>query len=322
MRLDGIPAFRPRAPWWGGDLQTVRNHVVIRWLGVPLPVVDGERLFLPARDGSGDRLQAVLTPAPQRRPLVVLIHGLTGSEASIYMLVSARHFRRLDCAVLRLNLRGTGPSRATCRGHTHAGRSDDLRDALAALDPALMAGGLYLVGYSLGGNLLLKFLAEHTAAFPVAGAATVSAPIDLAATSRHLLRPRNRPYQRWLLAKMKRNTLTGALDPAERRAVEGARTVYAFDDGFVAPHHGFGNAERYYAACAARNFLGAVRVPTLLIHARDDPWVPAAAYLDHDWQATPSLTPALLPHGGHCGFHHADGGTWHDRAIAHFFGLR
>jgi hypothetical protein len=312
--VDGISVFRPRPPWWGGDLQTIRNFVVMRNLRIGLPAVTGERSYLPMADGSGDRLAASLTPAPGRRPLLVLIHGLTGSEESTYMLSSARHFHALGYPVLRLNLRGAGPSRATCRGHYHAGRGEDLRDALDALDPA----GLILVGYSLGGNMLLKFLSEHGGGFPIRAAATVSAPIDLAATARHIMRPRNLIYQRRLLAGMKRGALAGGLRPAERDAVEAARTVYEFDDGFVAPHHGFGGAERYYAACSALGFLDTIPVPTLMIHAQDDPWVPAAAYLDYDWRANPRLT-ALIPRGGgHCGFHDR-GGTWHDRAMAAFF---
>ncbi len=312
--VDGISAFRPRPPWWGGDLQTIRNFMVMRNLRIGLPAVPGRRSYLPMADASGDRLAASLTPAPGGRPLVVLIHGLTGSEESIYMLSSARHFHALGYPVLRLNLRGAGPSRATCRGHYHAGRGEDLRDALDALDPA----GLILVGYSLGGNMLLKFLSEHGGGFPIRAAATVSAPIDLAATARHIMRPRNLIYQRRLLAGMKRGALAGGLRPAERDAVEAARTVYEFDDGFVAPHHGFGGAERYYAACSALGFLDTIPVPTLMIHAQDDPWVPAAAYLDYDWRANPRLT-ALIPRGGgHCGFHDR-GGTWHDRAMAAFF---
>ncbi len=316
--VDGISAFRPRPPWWGGDLQTLRNFVVMRNLRIGLPAVTGERLYLPMTDGSGDRLAASLTPAPGGRPLVVLIHGLTGSEGSTYMLASARHFHALGYPVLRLNLRGAGPSRATCRGHYHPGRSEDLRDALDALDPALAAAGLILVGYSLGGNMLLKFLTEHGGGFPIRAAATVSAPIDLAATARSLMRPRNLIYHRWLVAGMKRDALAGGLRPAERDAVEAARTVYEFDDGFVAPRHGFGGADRYYADCAALGFLDAIPVPTLVIQAQDDPWVPAAAYLDYDWRANPRLT-ALIPRGGgHCGFHDR-GGTWHDRAMAAFF---
>ena len=316
--VDGCPAFRPRPPWWGGDLQTIRNFVVMRNLRIGRPTVTGERLYLPMADGSGDRLAASLTPAPGGRPLVVLIHGLTGSEKSTYMLNSARHFHALGYPVLRLNLRGAGPSRATCRGHYHAGRSEDLRDALHALDPASAAAGLILVGYSLGGNMLLKFLAEHDGGFPIRAAATVSAPIDLAAAARTLMRPRNLIYHRWLVAGMKRDALAGGLRPGEREAVEAARTVYEFDDGFVAPRHGFGGADRYYAACAALGFLDAIPVRTLMIHAQDDPWVPAAAYLDYDWRANPRLT-ALMPRGGgHCGFHDR-GGTWHDRAMAVFF---
>lgn len=316
--VDGISGFRPRPPWWGGDLQTIRNFVVMRRLRIGLPTVTGTRLYLPMADGSGDRLAASLTPASGGRPLVVLIHGLTGCEDSTYMLTSARRFHALGYPVLRLNLRGAGPSRASCRGHYHAGRSEDLRDALAALDPAQVADGLVLIGYSLGGNMLLKFLAEHGRAFPIRAVASVSAPIDLAATARRLMRPRNLVYHRWLLAGMKRDALAGRLSPAERDAVAAARTVYAFDDGFVAPHHGFGGADRYYAECAALRYLDAVPVPTLVIHARDDPWVPADAYLDYDWRRNPRLVALIPRRGGHCGFHDR-GGTWHDRAIAAYF---
>jgi predicted alpha/beta-fold hydrolase len=288
-------------------------------LGIGVPAVVGERLYLAMGDGGGDWLAASLTKTTSRRPLVVLIHGLTGCETSTYLLTSARHFHALGYPVLRLNLRGAGPSRATCRGHYHAGRSEDLRDALSALDPALREDGLLLIGFSLGGNMLLKFLAEHGAGFPIRAAATVSAPIDLAATARRFMRPRNAIYQRWLLSQMKRDSLPGAMSPAQRRAVEAARSVYAFDDGFVAPHHGFGTADRYYAECAGLRFLEAVAVPTLLIQARDDPWISPRAYLEFDWRSNPLLTALIPRHGGHCGFHDRRGGAWHNHAIAAFF---
>jgi predicted alpha/beta-fold hydrolase len=319
MTLNGYPAFRPRAPWWGGDLQTLRNFIVVYKLGIGRPEVTGERLYLPLRDGSGDRLAASFTPASGTRPLVVLIHGLSGCETSSYMRVSAAHFGSRGYPVLRLNLRGAGPSRATARGHYHAGRSEDLRDALLALGPELTDRGLMLIGYSLGGNLLVKFLAEHGTEFPIQAAATVSVPIDLAATVREFMRPRNAVYHRWMLDRMKRDGLSGQLSLAERRTVEAARTVYAFDDGFVARRFGFGTAERYYADCSGLRFLGAVPVPTLLIHAQDDPWIPADAYLGFDWNENPRLTPLIPRRGGHCGFHAREGDTWHNRVMAAFF---
>src|SRR5690348_1565707 len=198
-RLPGLsaadfPPFLARAPWWGGDLQTLRNYLV-RQLA-PLPAA--ERLHLPMRDGSGDRLVASLhrpVAAGTRRPLVVLIHGLTGSEQSHYMVKTAAHLLRLGFTVLRLNLRGAGASRPSCRFQYYAGRSEDFADALAALPGALTQGGVVAVGYSLGANMLLKYLGERGSEAPLQGAIAVSAPLDLAGTSRRLMWRRNGLYQ-------------------------------------------------------------------------------------------------------------------------------
>ena len=142
-------------------------------------------------------------PADQsRRPLIVLIHGLTGCQDSDYILNSARFWLDREHPVLRLNLRGAGPSRSHCTEQYHAGRSDDLRFVLAALDDAILAHGAIAIGYSLGGNLLLKYLGEEGALAPFLAAASVSAPIDLAAAAQRFNRPRNWHYQRWLLAMM------------------------------------------------------------------------------------------------------------------------
>ncbi|HEX7006418.1 MAG TPA: alpha/beta fold hydrolase, partial [Alphaproteobacteria bacterium] len=242
-----LPPFRPRAPWWTGDLQTVRNYLCpVRPL---LSRYAGERLALPMGDGTGDILAAILNrpAAPAPKPLVLLIHGLTGCEDSIYMRGSARFWLSRGHPVLRLNLRGAGPSRPTCREQYHAGRTDDLRRVLTALDPALLSHGLVLVGNSLGANMLLKYLGEEGAAAPRRAAISVSAPIDLAATAEAFHRPRNRVYLHYLLSRMKAESLApaAALDRKERMAILGARTVRAFDDRFVAPRNGFAGADDY-----------------------------------------------------------------------------
>ena len=258
-------------------------------------------------DGSGDRLVARLHRplGSAGRPLAVLIHGLTGSEDSRYIRASARHLLGLGLPVLRLNLRGAGPSRALCRGQYHAGRSEDLRDALSALDPAQLDGGLLPVGYSLGGNMLIKFLAEFGRDFPIRAAAAISAPLDLKETQVRMEQSRNWIYNYFIMRAMRAEAQAGAaeLTEQERRAVRAARREFEFDEHFVSKRAGFDGAEAYYAHSSAQVYLAAVPCPTLVIHARDDPWIPVDAYERFDWSSNRQLTLLLSQSGGHLGFH-------------------
>lgn len=318
--LDGLPPFRPRLPWWGPDLQTIRSVIV---KSRALDGHTGERFYFPLGDGSGDRLVAMLNRATSAKnlPLIALVHGLTGLEDSFYMRESAGHFLSRGFSVLRLNLRGAGRSRPYCRTQYHAGSSDDLARLFASLPADLSANGVVAVGYSLGANLLLKYLGEHGDAAKLAAAAVVSAPLDLATTSRRLNAWRNTAYQRYLLRYMKAEAVVpGAeLSPTERRAVLGARSVWEFDDVYSAPRAGFAGAADYYARTSSGQFLAGVTVPTLVIHALDDPWIPAEPYRAFDWQSHRNLYDVLTSRGGHVGFHGSDAAAWHDLAIARFF---
>jgi predicted alpha/beta-fold hydrolase len=316
-----FPAFRPRPPWLGPDLQTLRNTFVP--VRPDFSACESQRLILPLADGSGDRLAALLQrPRSVRRPLVVLVHGLSGTEESAYMQASAAALLAAGHPVLRLNLRGAGASRPLCRLQYHAGRTGDLRDALAGLDPALCDGGIFLVGYSLGGNMLLKFLAEYAAQFPICAAAAVSPPLDLGAAARRILERRNRLYHFSLLRWMQAESLgSGATVTVEEQyRIRAARTILEFDDRFVAPRNGYAGAAAYYADNSSARFLAALRVPTLVIHALDDPWIPSAAYRTVAWKENPNLIPLLPDSGGHVGFHGRGSAVpWHDRCVAQFF---
>lgn len=317
-----LAPFAPRAPWWGGDLQTMRNYL----LRDRLPVEhETERLVLPLSDGSGDQLAAALNRPPKPKPhapLILVIHGLTGSEQSCNVQRSATSLLAAGYPVLRVNLRGAGPSRPLSRFQYHAGRTADLDMALAALPRDLLANGIAAAGFSLGGNMLLKFLGERGRAQPVRAAVSVSAPIDLAACARQMLRWRNFGYQRYLMHDMRVEALASAseLTAREVKALSEARSIWQFDQDFTAPRNGFTSAEDYYAKNGAASFLDGIKVPTLVIHAQDDPWVPPDAYLGYDWKRNRALVPLLPECGGHVGFHGSDrGASWHDVTIARFF---
>ena len=316
-----FPPFRPRLLWPGGDLQTLRNAV----LPPPSTVTAGtSRLDFPMPDGTGDRLNGLLDMPPgpgPARPLVMLVHGLAGCEASAYMLEAARHFVTLGHPVLRLNLRGSLPTHPHCRQSYHAGRWEDLAAVLAQLgDDPRTRGPVLIVGFSLGGSMVLRLLATRPDAGRVLAAVTVSTPIDLAEAARRFLRRRNRPYHRWLLRHLKTHTL-GLVDlaPGEVRAVRAARTVVEFDETFVAPRCGFADAADYYRRCSARQVLDRITVPALLVHARNDPWIPAEAYRALDGARLPGVTTLVPRSGGHVGFHDAGPGRWHNRVAAIHF---
>jgi predicted alpha/beta-fold hydrolase len=134
------------------------------------------------------------------------------------------------------------------------------------------------------------------------------------------MRWRNYIYHRYILTHLKRNcTAPGAeLSETERKAILGAETLWALDQGFTAPRHGYASAVDFYAANSSQSFLGGIRAPTLLIHAQDDPFVPADPYLKRQWASEPHLTPLLPKSGGHLGFHDLTG-VWHLRQIEQFF---
>lgn len=302
-------------------MQTLRNTLFGR--DADLSEFPEERWTIDLADGTGDVLIAAFhEPGHDAgRPAVILIHGLTGCEDSRYVLNSAASLLRAGYPVIRLNLRGAGPSLPLCREYYHAGRTADLGHFLRQARKRLSGRPMVAVGYSLGGNLLLKYLGETGADSLLAAGVSVSAPIDLKAASQAFLRPRNAFYRRYILYFLRRDAVRGRepLPEPIARAIRAARTVYEFDDVFVAPRYGFADAEDYYARSSALQFLDGVARPALVIHARNDPWIPMAGYDAFPWESHRWLRALLPKGGGHVGFHASGSRTpWHDRAIAAF----
>jgi len=304
-----VPRFVPLPPWFGGDLQTLRN--VLRPPGDVLAPWPGEEMRFAMKDGTGDELVGTLhRPTEDRgQPLVMLLHGLTGDQESSYMRVTAREMLKAGYPVLRLNWRGAGPTLGKTQSFYHAGRTDDLFAVIGSMSGALARNGLTAIGYSLGGNVLLKYLAERGGLSHLHAAIAVSAPIDLHATQQRVAEYRNRRYHRYLLARMRE----------ERPCPPDVASILEFDNRVVAPSHGFRDALDYYAQCSAGPHLGAIRTPTLVIHAADDPWIPSRTFRDIAWDQFRQVRLLMPWSGGHVGFH-ALGlkRPWHDEVALRF----
>lgn len=314
-----LTPFRPRAPWWSGDLQTLRN--MITGVSASLAPWPAEEAFFETADGSGDIVSALFhkPTTDTSKPSLVLVHGLTGSAESSIVCNSASAFLQAGHKVARLNLRAAPPIAARCRILSHAGKTDDLRDLLAALPSDFTQNGVIIMGFSLGGNACLKLAGEGDLPSFVQGVVSVSAPIDLYEAQMRISKRRNLVYHRFLLRGMIEGTEMSGIDPAFKLAAQQCQSIMEFDDKVVAPLHGFDDARHYYRVNSAQGFIPEINVPALIIHAEDDPWIPPHAYRTVEKKLGPNTQMFLTKQGGHVGFHgQGSQTTWHDLAALRF----
>ena len=254
----------------------------------------------------GDFLDTWRIDAPTGAPRLLLLHGLEGGIRSHYArgMLGEAHRRGWGADLLIFRSCGTELNRVP--RFYHSGETTDLAFVLDRLVAEFPDSRVFLAGVSLGGNVLLKFLGERGAAVPAAvgGALAVSVPYDLARSSRHINRGFSRVYQAYFL----RSLLTKAA--AKARAfpshVPGVRasTLYDFDDAITAPLHGFRDADDYYARSSAIRWIGSIRIPTLLLSAEDDPFLPRDVLdaVRRIASTNPSLEVEFVRRGGHVGF--------------------
>ncbi len=300
-----IPPYRA-APWLpGAHAQTIAGRLLRR--GAP-PAFVRERLDTP----DGDFIDLDFPPPPpswtEDRPLVLLLHGLEGSARrgyaiNVYHALAARGIRSVG-----LNFRScSGEPNRTARFY-HSGDTDDIRHVVGTLYTRFPTAPLGVIGFSLGGNALLKYLGEEAEAARglVAGAVAVSVPYDLAAGADALdATPMGRFYTgiflKSLIAKADAKAAL-LVDRCDLERVRAARTFRDFDDAATAPLHGFTSAADYYDRSSAKRFLRRVRVPTLLLHAADDPFLPGSWFPREEVAGNACLTAVVTRHGGHVGF--------------------
>jgi hypothetical protein len=243
------------------------------------------------------------------RPRVFLLHGLEGTIRSHYVGGLLRMAQRRDWGADMLIFRGCGDELNRAARFYHSGETTDLAYAVERVLSEFPAVPLVLVGVSLGGNVLLKWLGERGDALTerVRAAAVISVPFDLERGSRHISKGFSRIYERHFLRTLRRKALEklgqfpGLLDLA---ALGRARTLYDFDDAVTGPLHGFRDAHDYYTQSSALRFLDRIRRPTLMLSSRDDPFLPAAV-LDEVIDVARRnayLEPEFSERGGHVGF--------------------
>ena len=304
-------AYRP--PRWlrGPHAQTVFTS--LPWVWTSPNSLRREELELPDGDATAVDWLAEADGLPDSAPLLVVLHGLEGSSNSSYarMIMDSAFTRGWRACVL--NFRDCGDYRNRLPRRYHAGETNDLRYFLSDLQSSRSAGGdagpLLAVGYSLGGNVLLKYLGESRDDTPLNAAGAVGVPLDLHQCAEALNIGLSRGYQHYLLKRMKNavrrkfDRHTAAFD--WERAMN-ARTFAEFDDAVTAPLHGFEGKQDYYDRSSAVHYLAAIQRPTLVINALDDPFMTPAVVPTAD-RISDQVTLEVAENGGHVGF--ISGGT-------------
>ncbi len=237
---------------------------------------------------------------------IVLVHGLEGSSQAGYMKTMARVALEAGYAAHRLNLRSCGGTESSSKSAYHSGMTADLLAVLRQLSSD-GRGPLYAVGFSLGGNVVLKLAGElgDAARGLLAGVCGVSTPIDLDESTRSLERRQNRMYELRFLKRLKRRIRTlNALRPGAFPVdgLDAVRGLREFDDRFTSRYFGFRDAADYYRTQSCSRFLDSIRIPTLLVQAKDDPVIPFRIFERPEVSRNPAIKLIAAAHGGHLGF--------------------
>ncbi len=321
------PEFRQHLFIRGGHLQTIASIQPIRGVSLPteqhvLALGDGDSVVL-----HDDRPQSWRPGEPS----LMLLHGLCGCHGSPYMLRLAESFFRRGVRVFRLDMRGCGAGASLAKQLTHAGRSDDVIDALAEVARRTEAGKIGAIGVSLGGNQLLRAMGRLGAGVDPAGdwmrridrVAAVSPPVDLERCSQNMerwtLRPYNFYFIRLLLSRVPQQVRQRS---DYQRAINQPRpkTLRQLDDRFTAPLSGFRDATEYYEHSSAMKVTHHNKVRTLVIAAADDPMVPVESFTDGKVAWSDSTQLLVSPQGGHVGFIDRARKSWMDEVLLRWFG--
>jgi len=267
-------------------------------------------------------------PRPWRHPTLLVLHGLEASSHAHYMRGLSDKAFRAGMNAIRLNQRNCGGTEHLSPGLYHSGLTADPAAVIRELIDVDGLPAIAVAGYSLGGNLALKLAGDWGREAPpqLQSVSAVSPTMDLERCVVALESPRNRVYEWNFVRNLKRRMRRKSrLFPARfpLNGLAAIRTVRQFDEAFTAPHHGFLGAHDYYTRASALRVLHRIHVPTLILTAEDDPFVPPEPFRDTAVTSNPAITVVVTPHGGHCGFvsssrSYEDDGYWAERMVVEF----
>lgn len=281
-----------------------------------------ERLELP----DGDFLDYDLyTPlSVESAPLLLLSHGLEGDSKSRYIIGMVKIALDLGYRVIAWNYRGCSGEPNRLKRFYHSGESDDLRLMIQHVLNQYQPNSMYLIGFSIGGNITLKYLGEEGSGLSpiIKAAATLSVPCDLASGAKHLAGIKSKVYMRRFM-----QSLTAKIKAKAKRypeldatAVDRMKNFIEFDEYYTAPLHGFDSAEDYWKKNSSKFFLSNIQIPTLLLTAANDPFLTPACYPYEIAEQSSHLFLNVTKNGGHVGFYqkHPKGYYWSEERIIEF----
>lgn len=308
--LDYIPPLE--TPFWcfNGHIHTIAQSS----FNQPAKP-DYKKIEIPTPDD--DFLELDVVSAQNNRPAIALIHGLEGSTERYYIIELMNALSAMNYSVVAVNFRSCGQRMNRQRRFYHSGETGDLMTVFNWMNNAFPHSSFGAVGFSLGGNALLKSLAEEQETHPVRAAVAVSVPYDLRAGSLKIAEGFNRIYQ-YLFLK----SLTEKLEKKRKIFPDlphfSGSTLYAFDNQVTAPVHGFKDADDYYAHCSSGPFVPDIQRQTLLIHSRQDPICPVHDMPLDEIKENKQLDYIVTDERGHVGFYSRPRG-WLNSIITNYF---
>lgn len=327
MTKDDFSNYEPFQPAYGLKHQHLQTIFPTLFRKQSRPEIEIERFEL----NDGDFVECYWHFPPDKdsqKPIVVLFHGLAGSFDSPYIQGIMIALKKEGFSSVLMHFRGCSGKMNRLPRSYHSGDTADAKLWIETLQQRYPKSPLFAIGYSLGGNMLLKLLGEWGHSSPLCAAVSVSAPLQLDICAQRMNRGFSRFYQYVLLKDLKRNLLKKykqydmkAMIGIDEKGVRQLSSFWAFDDVYTGPIHGFNSASDYYQQSSSKQYLKAIITKTLIIHAQDDPFMSPGVLPDKD-ALSPNVQLEVHDCGGHLGFisgHFFKPRYWLENRIAQYF---